>query len=305
MRGDSTGAGSDTGAVCALDSLAVVTVGGEEAQAFLQGQFSNDVDALVAATAAASGVLPSQLNAYCNPKGRALAVIRLVRAGDAFWLIVPADVAEKLAMRLRMFVLRAKVEIALRPELALAGVAAAATAAVDYPGVMRIAMPQPNDAREIWMGEKAAMASVLRAADGDGAWRLADIRAGLPQVYAATMEAFIPQMLNLDLVGGLSFSKGCYPGQEIIARLRHRGKVKQRLAAGTVRVAVATPGPGDAVVDGAGKKAGMVVDAVATGDDEWALSFTAPVGEYTGLRLGGGDGSGAEIMPFALPYSPQ
>ena len=287
-----------------LTSLALIEVSGDEAESFLQGQFSNDV--------AMIGQMDCQLNAYCNPKGRVLALVRLVRRDGGFGMIVPADVAQQLLTRLKMFVLRAKVNIDLRPETALLGLVNSNDSDIGTGdagnGITRAAVNGVLP-RQILMGEKQAIHSFLQASDhdhrrNDNLWRLLDILSGIPQVYPTTVEEFIPQMINLDLVGGLSFTKGCYPGQEIVARLRYLGKLKQRMLAGTVE-GVENLAPGDPIYSPQrpDQKAGLVVDAVETGGGQYTFSATAPSNSIEEGALLVGSASAPALARIALPYS--
>ncbi len=297
--------------VADLSSLALIEVRGDDAQSFLQGQLSNDVDAIGHGS---GGARPSQLNAYCNPKGRVLAVLRLVRHAGGFWMLAPAGLADGLVKRLKMYVLRAKVDIALQPEMALLGLINGDDADVGD-GIERLLLGGTGGvgggigSRQILLGEKQVMDSFVRAGGhepepDDDLWRLADIRSGIPQVYAQTAEAFIPQMINLDLVDGLSFTKGCYPGQEIVARLRYRGKAKQRMLAGTVSgVENLAPGAPVYAEQRGDQKAGVVVDAVKTGDGEYTLSATAPANLAEAGTLLVGSASGSALIRIPLPYS--
>ena len=289
-----------------LGTLALIEVTGEDAQSFLHGQFSNEVAALGDAS---NQTARCQLNAYCNPKGRVLALIRLIRHGGGFGMIVPATLAAGLIARLKMFVLRARVRIAPRPETALLGLL---NAADDGSGAgLESAIDRvPVDGvlpRQLLLGEKPAIESVARAHErrpDDDLWRLTDILSGIPQIYAPTIEAFIPQMINLDQVGGLSFTKGCYPGQEIVARLRYRGKVKQRMLA-AVAHGLECPAPGDRLYSDrrGAQKIGVVVDAVATGEDRHIMSATAPadLAEEETLRLGAP--AGPALMRIPMPHA--
>lgn len=273
-----------------LDSLALIEVRGAEAREFLQGQLSNDVDA--------AQPLRAQLHAYCNPQGRALAVLHLIAHEHGFWLVTPADLADAVVARLKMFVLRAKVEVA-RSECGLAGALHDAT--LDAPGVTPVTLEEIPGARarKFFIGARDALAA-LSPAPGDAAWRIASIVDGLAQVYAQTTAQFIPQMLNLDCTGGLSFRKGCYPGQEIIARLRYRGKVKQRMLCAVTRESK-PPAPGDSIFAAQAKKVGRVVDAVACGGDcILSACVSAPLLQQGALHL---HSDGAELTRIALPYS--
>ena len=299
-----------------LTSLALIEVSGADAQPFLQGQLSNDIDAIGAGEAR---VRPCQLNAYCNPKGRMLALIRLARWAGGFRMMVSAGLADGLVKRLKMYVLRARVEIALKPEIVMLGRIGmgadddAPTGAGDDAGdaIERLTLDGIVP-RQILLGEKQAMdafadtfvdAGGHNAETNDDLWRLTDILSGIPQVYPQTVEVFIPQMLNLDLVGGLSFTKGCYPGQEIVARLRYLGKVKQRMLAGTVS-GVKNLGPGDPIhtEQRPEQKAGVVVDAVETGNGEYTFSATAPATMIEHGTLRTGSASGPALSRIALPY---
>ncbi len=227
-----------------LAHLGLIRFRGPDAQSFLQGQVSNDTRRL------AEGRFV--LCAYSSPQGRVLAVL-------------PRELIAPTLARLRKFVLRAKLQLEdVSEEFAVVGLApvagrapagghlpadhlqsvALASGGLDVPaeaggyierdgiGVARVA----HDAHRYWVVGPAAHLSErglggddLAARQMEHDWRLADIRAGLPQVYAATSEMFVAQMLNLDLLDGISFTKGCYTGQEIIARTQHLGRIKRRM----------------------------------------------------------------------------
>ena len=218
---------------CPLPDWTALSVGGPEATAFLHGQFTNDVAGL------AVGAV--QLNGYCSPKGRMLASFPLARvAADEYLLVVPADIAPALAKRLRMFVLRARVAIAtLDASHACVGLAGPAGQSGAQPravhqeeGVTVLGLP---DGRMLAVCAASRVLpfweSVTRSATPAGApvWDWLAINAGTPVITAATQDKFVPQMLNFELVGGVSFQKGCYPGQEIVARMQYLGKLKERL----------------------------------------------------------------------------
>lgn len=302
-----------------LNFLVLIEVTGDDAQSFLQGQFSNDIAAIgrradkpEAGKHDPNQTRRCQLNAYCNPKGRVLALIKLVRHTGGFWLIVPAGLADNFVNRLKMYVLRAKVDIEMKPEVALLGRMGridplGGDDAGAGNGIERVTLDGLVP-RQILLGEKPAMDEIARAgghesAPDDRLWRLIDVLSGIPQIYPQTVEAFIPQTINLDLVDGLSFTKGCYPGQEIVARLRYRGKVKQRMLAASVR-GVESLVPGDPVYaqQRADQKSGVVVDAVETGDGEYTFSATVPANMFEHGALRVGSASGAELTRIPLPY---
>lgn len=253
-----------------LDSLVPIRVSGADARAFLQGQLSNDVAGLDAGHC--------QLASVNSAQGRVQAVITLVPAGDALIMLVPATMATGVLQRLRKYVLRSKVQFTdPQADYVVRSATTAALAAAGLPcparsgeclhqgtvTVVRWHDPDPDPdatARYLLLGPAADLPA-LNTDSADDDWQLADIRAGLPQVLPETHESFVAQMLNLDLLGGISFTKGCYTGQEIIARTHYRGAIKRRM----LRFAAncAPPPPGTRVLEG-DAPAGEVVDAAAT-----------------------------------------
>ncbi len=214
--------------------MGVLRFAGADAQTFLQGQVSNDTRAL------AEGM--TLRAAYSSPQGRVIAVLELLPHAGGVLALLPRELAAGTRERLRRFVLRAKVQIEdLSESLPISGVHGEATLAswgLPRPerdggcrlhgeiGVARVR----GDPDRFWViGETGAVVDPAPPATVERDWRLADIRAGIPRVYAETSEAFVAQMLNLDLVEGISFSKGCYTGQEIIARTQHLGRIKRRM----------------------------------------------------------------------------
>ena len=216
----------DTASSGRLAHLGILRFTGADALSFLQGQISNDAQRLNARTPVFA--------AYSTPQGRVLALIYLLPHSSGVTAILPREILRQTMERLRKFILRAKVRIEdAADSLLVAGRFGAVPEAgyVEEDGVG--AAPVGHDANRRWIiapPEKIAAPPDAAAAKRlEHAWRLADIRAGLPQVYAATSEAFVAQMLNLDLLDGISFTKGCYTGQEIIARTQHLGRIKRRL----------------------------------------------------------------------------
>jgi len=237
-----------------LADMGVLRFTGADAHSFLQGQVSNDTRRLAAGEPLRA--------AYSSPQGRVIAVLELLPHANGILALLPRELAAPTRERLRRFVLRARLQIEdLSDSLPVWGVHGAATlAAWDLPrpaakaayteregvGIASVG----GDADRYWvvgeLGEPARNAAAGMGAAGTSAtagvpthdallarvardWRLADIRAGIPQVYVPTSEAFVAQMLNLDLVDGISFTKGCFTGQEIIARTQHLGRIKRRM----------------------------------------------------------------------------
>jgi len=223
-----------------LAHVGLLRFSGPDALSFLQGQISNDTRRLAAGS--------PLLAAYSSPQGRVLAVMHLLPHSTGVIAILPRELLSPTLERLRKFVLRAKVRIdEAADELCVAG--QQGTQSLESAGIL---VPPPDagyseqdgiavglvtrGSNRYWVvGAAAQLAQRGLAGDPSCArqierdWRLADIRAGLPQVYAATQELFVAQMLNLDLIDGISFSKGCFTGQEIIARTQHLGRIKRRM----------------------------------------------------------------------------
>jgi hypothetical protein len=206
-----------------LPHLGLLRFTGTDALSFLQGQVSNDTRRLSAGN--------PLLAAYSSPQGRVLALIYLLPHSSGVIAILPRELVQPTLERMRKFILRAKVQIADAGEsLVLAGhfgeLAHLGSGYAEHSGIG--VAPVGHDRNRHWV-LAAPGTELVTDAGAEKAWRLADIRAGLPQIYAATSEAFVAQMLNLDVLDGISFTKGCYTGQEIIARAQHLGRIKRRL----------------------------------------------------------------------------
>lgn len=299
-----------------LSHLGLIRVAGDEAETFLQGQLTNDIRLLKPDT--------SQLGSFCSPKGRMLASFRLFRLGDAIYLQLPRERLAPILQRLRMFVLRAKVSIDdASDELAQIGLAGDCAlgilgdlagpevdAAVQREGICAVRLPgdrprfllagEPDAVRARW--EHAAH----RARPANAAsWRLLDIRAGIPTVYEQTAEAFVPQMVNLQLVNGVSFTKGCYTGQEVVARMQYLGKLKRRMY--RVRFdAERCPAPATELfspTSESGQGPGRVVVAApgAEGGCEALVVVETDIAGSADIRVGDADGP---VLTFLdLPYA--
>ena len=242
--GDAAGelAACSSGTVIApLAHLGLLEASGDEVKSFLHSQLTSDLNHLTADQA--------QHSAWCTAKGRMLASFVVWSEGDAYRLALAAELAEPILKRLQMFVLRAKVKLAdLSPSTALLGLAgpraeaALAAAGLPLPGsplstaaVADVRVIRLDHERFLICAPAAAaqslwprLATVARPV-GVSPWRWLDIRAGLPLVTGATREEFVPQMADFEKIGGVSFHKGCYPGQEVVARTQYLGKVKRHL----------------------------------------------------------------------------
>lgn len=259
---------------------ALLRVSGDDASAFLHNQFTNDVNGLAPGAA--------QWNGWCTPKGRLLATFVLARDAEGFLLLLPSDFAEALLKRLRMFVLRSKVTIE------------DVSASVPRHGLWDGAMPP--GAFPLGTTRAIAFAALpeCRPANADD-WSLSLIREGIVQVVPGTQEQFVPQMANYELVGGVSFKKGCYPGQEIVARTQYRGILKKRAVRVRSDQALA---PGESVFSPAfGEQAAGLVANVAPspqgGFEALVVAQREAIAQRSLHRLTP-TGPALEILP--LPY---
>jgi tRNA-modifying protein YgfZ len=314
-RFDAPSVVAGAGAVIAdLSHRGLIAVEGEDGESFLQGQLSNDVRDLAG---------HARYAAYCTPKGRMLAFLLVWRDGPEFFLELPRAVAEGTRKRLSMYVLRAKARLRdASDERVRIGVAGEASAgliahALGGPAPGPLVASRVGEAYAIGLAAgrfelvvppSAAPAVWDRLAQrarpvGAAAWDRIEIRDGIPEIVPETQEAFVPQMANLDAIGGLSFTKGCYPGQEIVARIRYLGQVKRRMLLAHVdRVA---PVPGQEVFSPAlpGQSVGTVVRSAPAPDGGHDLLAVIQI-EHTGshpLHLGGTDGP--ELVLAPLPYA--
>ena len=245
------------GFVAPLSHLGLLALSGDDAVSFLHRQLTNDVEHLRAHEARLAG--------YCTPQGRLLATFLLWKTQRQILLQLPRDIQPALQKRLQMFVLRDKVTIADASEqfvlLGLGGRAAEEALASWFPqlpaepytrtegeagSLIRVA-DAFGAPRYEWIASADTVAKVWPALSANltpasaNAWKLAEIDAGIPLIAASTQEQFVPQMLNYELVGGVSFKKGCYPGQEIVARTQYLGKAKRRMLAATVDLPAGMP----------------------------------------------------------------
>lgn len=302
------------GAVVADPRLAVLSFAGADAAAFLQGQLSSDVRRLAPGN--------GQWSTYSSPKGRLLATLFLYQAPgsapDRFEALVAADLAAALRKRLAMFVLRSKVvvtdESGALACLGVAGPAAAqalaAIAPLPAPGkvtaagdVRVVGLPDGRHVVVVPAAAAPALAERLAAAAtpaGVDTWDWLGIRAGVPVVTAATQDLFVAQTANWDALGGIDFRKGCYPGQEIVARTQYLGRLKERLH--LLAVAAAPPAPGTRLYSPAfgDQPCGTVVNSArepAGGSVLLAVLQNDAAGD---VHLGAPDGPPLAVQP--LPY---
>jgi len=240
-----------------LKDWSCISVIGSDAVDFLQNQLTNSVKSITN-TPAASIATPHQQNrfaGYCSAKGRLMASFWITRqdtavgganvegteSQPAFYLFISKDLAATLAKRLSMFVLRSKVKVVdLTESIDIYGYAAEAneprddlSKMVTMPGIITAELPavsinQVQTKRYLLAVPKTqAMGDVHDAALQ--AWNWLEIQSAIPRITQATFEQFVPQMINMESLRGIDFQKGCYPGQEVVARSQYRGTIKRRL----------------------------------------------------------------------------
>jgi folate-binding protein YgfZ len=203
-----------------LSRYGLLSVTGADARAFLHAQLTNDIEHLAPDRWALAG--------WCSAKGRLLASFLVIPAPQGFFLQLARDLAEPVAKRLAMFVLRAKVKISDESNTwAQHGVWDADIPGPDvaWNGIIATVRIEPR--RYLQLGPAAELRDAPNADEVQ--WTLQEIRAGRPLITRATQDQFVPQMVNFETIGGVDFQKGCYPGQEIVARAQYRGQVKRRM----------------------------------------------------------------------------
>lgn len=315
------------GFVAAITTDGLIGIDGDDAASFLHNQLTNDVEHLT----------PSQvrLAGYCTPKGRLLASFLMWRSETTIFLQLPRAIQPTVQKRLQMFVMRAKAKLQDATDdaanlvmLGLGGANAGPALAAWFPDLpaapyqkidnrhgtlLRLAdafgapryqwLTSAESAIDAWPQLTATLASAT-----DDAWRLSAVHAGVPQIGAGTQEQFVPQMINYELLGGVNFRKGCYPGQEIVARSQYLGKLKRRTT--LVSIADATAKAGDEVfaVGDPQQPCGMIVNAAPNGvggvDALVEMKLAAieqGQSEPQSVRLGSVDG--APLAFLAMPYA--
>ncbi len=292
---------------------------GPQTREFLQSQLTNDVLTQTPERA--------RLNGLCSPKGRLLAsFLVVVRSDEVVDLVVSSDLAPALLKRLSMFVLRTKTKGALAsPALQVAASTAPATVGTqdggpDYAIAQKddqlwIRLPRtqaqplsnqsdPSGSIDRWLGLVPEAASIAMPDPViHQHWLELEVLSAIPRITTPTQDLFVPQTINFELLEGVSFTKGCYPGQEVVARSQYLGKLRRRMGLGYLAVLsgqadLATPGVD--VVDPAGQATGRVVmSAQATGGGQWVL-FEAPTEAMQDSSL---SVNGQAIKLAPLPYT--
>ena len=312
LRQEQAQAALSKSVIAPLPEQGVIHVSGSDAAGFLHAQLSNSIEDLETGA--------SRLAAWCSPKGRTLALFRVIAAGDGFVILLDRSLVGNTLKRLKLFVLRSDVVLTDRSDdWAAFGVAGDSIADIL---AATLGAPPGSAENTCWHGDLGTLAfpgrhprylvigpaaavieqwrtlsQHLTPVDSD-AWQLLDIRDARPTVTAATSDAFVPQMLNLEPLGGLSFTKGCYPGQEVVARLHYRGQLKRRVYRLQLPV-TQPPAPGEELDDGAG----VILNAAIDGKGVEALAVIGvETAAGTGLSYRGQPASLADL-PYRQPES--
>ncbi len=304
---------------CDLSHFGIIAAYGEDATEFLQAQFTNDIHQV--------DETHSQLSALCSPKGRMLCNFRIFKRDQTYYLVLPYELLEAALSRLRMFVLRSRVTLEDASD-ALIGIGASGNKMTEHLGGISGGLPQGvDDALEFpdytiirvagvvpryeIYGLLEAMKKLWQALDvhaspvGAGVWELLNIQAGIPVITAGSIDAYVPQMANMHLINGVSFTKGCYPGQEIVARMHYLGKLKRRMyrigfdareqpAAGTPLVTESSTESQDI---------GTILSAQKNPDGKYEALAVIQTGDAENSKLKLGDAKGPDVAVLDLPYS--
>jgi folate-binding protein YgfZ len=327
LRVDACGPGIDVGAaslpegdfLAPLCDLGIIGVSGEAAAAFLHGQLTNDVEHLLPGMARWAG--------YCSAKGRLLSTMRYWRDDQTIWLTSARPLAQLLTKRLSMYVLRAKAKVTDHSDVcvvfglcgeALASFAAKSLAlrvpgpdeAFSNPGVHLVGLPGLTQAdggfRPRWLlivpadqaGQTWQTLQAVATPVASEVWRRTEVLCAIPRIVPGSYEQFVPQMINFESVDGINFRKGCYPGQEIVARSQYLGKLKRRMFLACGRGDAPEPGS-DILAAAGGEPCGQVVLAASDGSGGFDVLFES---QLSAIEAGGVRAGTTSLSLGNLPY---
>ena len=293
---------------CDLSHFGIIAAYGEDAAEFLQAQFTNDINQV--------DETHSQLSALCSPKGRMLCNFRIFKRDQTYYLVLPYELLEAALSRLRMFVLRSRVTLEDASD-ALIGIGASGSKTIEHLGAISGSLPQAIDEAvefkdytiirvagvvpryEIY-GLLEAMKKLWQALDvhgtpvGASVWELLNIQSGIPVITAGSIDAYVPQMANMHLINGVSFTKGCYPGQEIVARMLHN--ISGRSEESFTKVNCASI-PRDLL------DIGTILSAQKNPEGKYEALAVIQTQDAENSKLKLGDASGPDVMVLDLPYA--
>ena len=297
-----------------LSDFGLIHFSGEDAQTFLQGQLTNDVRQV--------SPTKSHYSAYCSPKGRMLANFLFWQDESGYNMQLPAELRESIQKRLSMYVLRSKVKVSdLSDQYIRFGIGGQKSSEImtkhfgetpqvpheiktigqdriiNLPGNRFEIITTPENAPGLWDAMRQDCMPV-----GSAAWEWLEIQAGVPRITAATQEQFVPQMVNYEAIGGVSFQKGCYPGQEIVARTQYLGKLKRRMY--LAHLDADTPAAGDNLFsqEMEGQASGMIVNVQPAPDGGYDLLAVIQISSAgaESIHWKALDGPALQLLP--LPY---
>jgi len=307
------------GFIAPLTDTGLIVANGDDAPVFLHNQLTNDVEHLVTQEARLAG--------YCSPKGRLLATLLMWKSADGIVLQLPRAIQPAIQKRLQMYVLRSKVKLADATEshalLGLGGELAAdalkawfpqlpatpwAKADAEHGSLIRLpdafGLPRYQWTAPMSVAEQA-WPELIKTLTPVGLpfWHLTGIHAGIPQIVQATQEQFVPQMVNFELIGGVNFKKGCYPGQEVVARSQYLGKLKRRMLLASVDATAVAAGMEVFSSSDPEQPCGMVVNAERNfdGGTDCLVVIKVAAAEDGSVHLGAASGPALKFIP--LPYA--
>ncbi len=278
----------------AIANFSILKISGNDADTFLQGQLTCNIKELTDTI--------SFFTAFCNSKGRTISTLLITKQADDFFIILPDSVAEKVTMKLRMYILRAKVQITnVSDEFCLVGLnlasqdIPAAYPSLDFdvahdtdtiiklPGTKNryLVICSLTRAKTLWTEGQQALKMTITSSP---TWDYQDISAGLPWLTEQTSEEYIPQMLNIDKLGGVSFNKGCYTGQEIVARTHFLGKAKRELFLAECCTADTFSSEAISVINEQNKPIGKVL-SILPNEKKYRLLIVIPTTEANSKNL--------------------
>lgn len=299
--------------LCDIGQFSILRVSGTDAESFLQNLLSNDIREVTGSRA--------QYSSFNTAKGRMLATFLIWRDADDYLLQLPATLAEGLRKKLSMYVLRAKVKITdAGNEIISLGLSGAQDilqlnelpplGVTDIPGARVIRLGDtrfllnttPEQAPALWK----TLTTVAKPV-GSPCWDWLNVRAGIPVILPETQESFVPQMANYDLIGGINFKKGCYPGQEIVARMHYLGKLKRRMylahvdaraQAGDEVYSAGTPESDETQA----QPCGMIANAAIAPDGGYDVLVVMQIESHDTQSIHLGSPQGAALTFEKLPY---
>ncbi|MBR9830041.1 MAG: folate-binding protein YgfZ [Oceanospirillales bacterium] len=287
-----------------LTNACVISVSGPEAHKFLQGQLSCDLN-----TVNSTGSLPG---AHCNIKGHIHSLYQVIHASDAcYWLRTQTTMAADALALLKKYIMFSKAEAALEDDLLGIGLLGSGAAALAehlteaFPGTALVR--HSETLIELWCAadQLADLMAMAEAAAGIGCsndWELAAVDAGIPELFPATREAFIPQMINLQVFEGVSFTKGCYTGQEIVTRLQHRGQLKRPMYLAEVETEQA-PEAGTRLASASKENVGQIVRVAQCGDHRYRVLAVIVKDQAEQQSIHLESSAGPVLSMKALPYT--